>query len=213
MLKSNGRVFVALMISLSFAVVGASQAGDSNTNSEGVINALDANRGTGVQVNADTWENMDNVLAGDGSQTQDTTGNANTGSGDQDNSVSNSSGWSGQSDHEGGSHVNNGSGAQMNGSRNSNGGDRNSNDIVIEGGSDVTVASTALEASVTGNALTLSELNTKVDSSMELNGQSGFNGLAGVSAVAMSAGSNASQNVSVQVTADVSGTNANIGSY
>jgi hypothetical protein len=178
-----------------------------------VINALDANRGTGVQVNADTWENMDNVLAGDGSQTQDTMGNANTGSGDQDNSVSNSSGWSGQSSHEGGSHVNNGSGAQMNGSRNSNGGDRNSNDIVIEGGSDVAVASTALEAAVTGNALTLSELNTKVDSSMELNGQSGFNGLAGVSAVAMSAGSNASQNVSVQVTADVSGTNANIGSY
>ena len=213
MLKSNGWVFVALMISLSFAVVGVSQAGDSNTNSEGTISALDANRGTGVQVNADTWENMDNVLAGDGSQTQDTMGNANTGSGDQDNSVSNSNGWSGQSSHEGGSHVNNGSGAQMNGSRNSNGGDRNSNDIVIEGGSDVAVASTALEASVTGNALTLSELSTKVDSSMELNDSSGFNGLAGVSAVAMSAGSNASQNVSVQVTADVSGTNANIGSY
>ncbi len=207
MLKSNGWVFVALMISLSFAVVGVSQAGDSNTNSEGVISALDANRGTGVQVNADTWENMDNVLAGDGSQTQDTTGNANTGSGDQDNSVSNSTGWSGQEDHEGGSHVNNGSGAQMNGSRNSNGGDRNSTDIVISGGDDIAVASAALEATVTGNAVSITELNASVDSSMSLSDGSGFRDMAGVSAVAMAAGSNASQNVSVQVTADVSGSN------
>jgi len=207
MLKSNGRVFVALMISLSFAVVGASQAGDTNTNSEGVINALDANRGTGVQVNADTWENMDNVLAGDGSQTQDTTGNANTGSGNQDNSSSTSDGWSGQSDHEGGSHVNNGSGSQMNGSQNSNGGDRDSNDIVIGGGGNTAVASAALEAAVTGNAVSITELNATVDSSMALSGDSGFRDMAGVSAVAMAAGSNASQNVNVQVTADVSGTN------
>jgi len=207
MLKSNGWVFVALMISLSFAVVGVSQAGDSNTNSEGVINALDANRGTGVQVNADTWENMDNVLAGDGSQTQDTTGNANTGSGDQDNSVSTSDGWSGQSDHEGGSHVNNGAGSQVNGSRNSNGGDRDSNDIVISGGDNIAVASAALEATVTGNAVSITELNASVDSSMSLSDGSGFRDMAGVSAVAMAAGSNASQNVNVQVTADVSGSN------
>jgi len=207
MLKSNGRVLVALMISLSFAVVGASQAGDANTNSEGVINALDANRGTGVQVNADTWENMDNVLAGDGSQTQDTAGNANTGSGNQDNSSSTSDGWSGQSDHEGGSHVNNGSGSQMNGSQNSNGGDRNSNDIVIGGGDNTAVASAALEAAVTGNAVSITELNATVDSSMALSGESGFRDMAGVSAVAMAAGSNASQNVNVQVTADVSGSN------
>jgi len=207
MLKSNGWVFVALMISLSFAVVGVSQAGDSNTNSEGVINALDANRGTGVQVNADTWENMDNVLAGDGNQTQDTTGNANTGSGDQDNSVSTSDGWSGQSDHEGGSHVNNGAGSQVNGSRNSNGGDRDSNDIVISGGDNIAVASAALEATVTGNAVSITELNASVDSSMSLSDGSGFRDMAGVSAVAMAAGSNASQNVNVQVTADVSGSN------
>ena len=207
MLKSNGWVFVALMISLSFAVVGVSQAGDSNTNSEGTISALDANRGTGVQVNADTWENMDNVLAGDGSQTQDTTGNANTGSGDQDNSVSTSDGWSGQSDHEGGSHVNNGSGSQVNGSRNSNGGDRDSNDIVISGGDNMAVASAALEATVTGNAVSITELNASVDSSMSLSDGSGFRDMAGVSAVAMAAGSNASQNVNVQVTADVSGSN------
>jgi len=207
MRKSIGWVIFGCMISLSLAVAGVSQAGDANTNSEGLINALDANRGTGVQVNADQWENMDNVLAGEGNQTQDTMGNANTGSGTQDNSSSSSDTWSGQKDHEGGSHANNGSGAQLGGSRNSNGGDRNSNDIVISGGDHIAVASTALEATVTGNAVSITHMGAMVDSSMTLNEMSGFSDMAGVSAVAMAAGSNASQNVNVQVTADVSGGN------
>ncbi len=202
MRKSIGRVVVGFMISLSLVAAGNSQAGNTNTNSEGVINALDANRGTGVQVNADKWENMDNVLAGDGSQTQDTMRNANTGSGTQDNSLSSASGWSGSSN---GSSVNNGSGSQLAGSTNSNGGNRNSNDIVIGGGDDTAVASAALEASVTGNAVSILELNATVDSSMTFDNMSGFKDMAGVSAVAMAAGSNASQNVNVQVTADVVG--------
>ena len=109
MRKSIGRVVVGISISLSLiATAGLAQAGDQNTNSEGLLQALDANRGTGVQVNADTWENMDNVLAGDGSQTQDTMGSANTGSGSQDNSSSSASGWDGVSGS-----ANNGSGAQL----------------------------------------------------------------------------------------------------
>jgi len=200
MRKSIGRVIVGFMVSLSFVVSGVSQAGNENTNAEGTINALDANRGTGVQVNADTWENMDNVLAGDGNQTQDTMGNANTGSGSQDNSTSSASGWSGSSD---GSSVNNGSGGQLGDSQNSNGGDRISNDIVMTGGNEVAIASAALEAVVTGNAVSLMEINTTVDSSMTLDQSSGFRDMAGVSAIAMAAGSNASQNVNVQVSADV----------
>lgn len=202
MRKSIGRVIVGFMVSLSFVVSGVSQAGNENTNAEGMISALDANRGTGVQVNADTWENMDNVLAGDGSQTQDTMGNANTGSGSQDNSTSSASGWSGSSD---GSSVNNGSGGQLGDSQNSNGGDRISNDIVMTGGNEVAIASAALEAVVTGNAVSLMEINTTVDSSMTLDQSSGFRDMAGVSAIAMAAGSNASQNVNVQVSADVTG--------
>ena len=202
MRKSIGRVIVGFMVSLSFVVSGVSQAGNENTNAEGTINALDANRGTGVQVNADTWENMDNVLAGDGNQTQDTMGNANTGSGSQDNSTSSASGWSGSSD---GSSVNNGSGGQLGDSQNSNGGDRISNDIVMTGGNEVAIASAALEAVVTGNAVSLMEINTTVDSSMNLDQSSGFRDMAGVSAIAMAAGSNASQNVNVQVSADVTG--------
>ena len=203
MRKSIGRVVVGISISLSLiATAGLAQAGDQNTNSEGLLQALDANRGTGVQVNADTWENMDNVLAGDGSQTQDTMGSANTGSGSQDNSSSSASGWDGVSGS-----ANNGSGAQLGGSSNSNGGDRISNDILVGGGSDMAVASSALEASVTGNAVSISELYATFDSSMTLDVASGFRDMAGVSAVAMAAGSNASQNVSVQVSADVSGSN------
>lgn len=202
MRKSIGRVIVGFMVSLSFVVSGVSQAGNENTNAEGLISALDANRGTGVQVNADTWENMDNVLAGDGNQTQDTMGNANTGSGSQDNSTSSASGWSGSSD---GSSVNNGSGGQLGSSSNSNGGDRISNDIVMTGSDEVAIASAALEAVVTGNAVSLMEINTTVDSSMNLDQSSGFRDMAGVSAIAMAAGSNASQNVNVQVSADVTG--------
>jgi len=203
MRKSIGRVVVGITISLSLiAMAGMAQAGDANTNSEGLLQALDANRGTGVQVNADTWENMDNVLAGDGTQSQDTMGSANTGSGSQDNSSSSANGWDGVSGS-----ANNGSGAQLGGSSNSNGGDRISNDILVGGGSDTAVASSALEASVTGNAVSISELNATIDSSMTLDQASGFRDMAGVSAVAMAAGSNASQNVSVQVSADVSGSN------
>lgn len=203
MRKSIGRVVVGMTISLSLiTAAGISQAGDTNTNSEGLLMALDANRGTGVQVNADTWENMNNVLAGDGTQAQDTLGSANTGSGSQDNSSSSADGWDGVSGS-----VNNGSGAQLSGSSNSNGGDRISNDILVGGGSDTAVASSALAASVTGNAVSITELNATIDSSMTLDQASGFRDMAGVSAVAMAAGSNASQNVSVQVSADVSGSN------
>jgi hypothetical protein len=203
MRKSIGQVVVAFSISLSLvAAAGISQAGDANTNSEGLLQALDANRGTGVQVNADNWENMDNVLAGNGSQAQDTLGSSNTGSGSQDNSSSSADGWDGVSGS-----ANNGSGAQLGTSSNSNGGDRISNDILVDGGSDTAVASAALAASVTGNSVAISELNATIDSSMTFDQASGFRDMAGVSAVAMAAGSNASQNVSVQVTADVSGSN------
>ena len=203
MRKSIGWVVVAFSISLSLvAAAGISQAGDANTNSEGLLQALDANRGTGVQVNADNWENMDNVLAGSGSQAQDTLGSSNTGSGSQDNSSSSADGWDGVSGS-----ANNGSGAQLESSSNSNGGNRISNDILVDGGSNTAVASAALAASVTGNSVSISELNATIDSSMTFDEASGFRDMAGVSAVAMAAGSNASQNVSVQVTADVSGSN------
>ena len=199
MAKKVMSVATLLALALWVANAGTALAGNENTNARGDLNALDANQGTGVQVNADHWENMDNVLAGNGSQNQDTVNNANTGEGLQDNSNSSADSWG-----EIGN-ANNGSATQTVDSSNSNGGNRISNDIVIGGGDETAVASAALEAAVTGNAVSLLELNATVDSSMKLDNMSGFKDLAGVSAVAIAAGSNASQNVNVQVSADVVG--------
>lgn len=173
---------IMLSLALWVANAGTALAGDMDTNAGGDLSALDANRGTGVQVNADTWENMDNVLAGSGNQAQDTVGNDNTGEGTQDNSESSADLW----DEVG--NANNGRGAQTIGSSNSNGGDRDSNDIVFSLGDDgSSVNSSALEASVTGNSVRVTGELGRADSNMELGTGSGFRDFAGVSAVAMAA--------------------------
>jgi hypothetical protein len=189
---------IMLSLALWVANAGTALAGDANTDARGDLSALDANQGTGVQVNADNWENMNNVLAGDGSQAQDTVLNNNTGVGTQDNSVSSANDW----DYLG--NANNGRGTQTMDSSNSNGGDRDSNDIVFSlGDEDTYVNNSALEASVSGNSVSVAAELGMANSAMELGTGSGFRDLAGVSAVAMAAGGNASQNVSVNVTAGV----------
>jgi hypothetical protein len=197
---TNKVMSVALMLLLALWVAnaGTALAGNENINARGDLNALDANQGKGVQVNADNWENMDNVLAGDGNQTQDTVNNANTGDGSQDNSTSSADGWSGLGN------ANNGSATQTVDSTNSNGGDRYSNDIVFTlGDDDSSVSSSALEASVSGNAISVAADFSQSDSEMSLGTGSGFRDLAGVSAVAMASGANSSQNVSVNVSAGI----------
>ena len=190
---------ILLALALWVANAGTALAGNENTNARGDLDALDANQGTGTQVNADDWENMDNVLAGDGSQNQDTANNANTGEGLQDNSTSSADGWT-ELDN-----ANNGSATQTVDSSNSNGGDRISNDIVLSLGDDgSSVSSAALEATVSGNSVLVEGDFGGADSGMSLSTGSGFRDLAGVSAVAMAAGANASQNVSVTVTAGMS---------
>lgn len=199
MAKKVMSVATLLALALWVANAGTALAGNENTNARGDLNALDANQGTGVQVNADHWENMDNVLAGNGSQNQDTVNNANTGEGLQDNSNSSADSWG-----EIGN-ANNGSATQTVDSSNSNGGNRISNDIVLTlGDEDSSVSSAALEAAVSGNSVLVSGESGRADSEMSISTGSGFRDLAGVSAVAMASGSNASQNVSVNVTAGVS---------
>ena len=189
-------VLYILILALWVANAGTALAGDANTNAEGTINALDANRGTGTQVNADDWENMDNVFAGDGAQTQDTVNNANTGDGLQDNSGSSADSWTELEN------ANNGDGSQVNAASNSNGGDRDSDDIVLSlGDGDSSVSSSALEAAISGNAVTVSGESASANSEMGMDTGAGFHDMSGVSAVAMAAGANASQNVSVNVTA------------
>jgi hypothetical protein len=193
-------LWAGTLAALSLLVpVGIAFAGDANTNATGTINALDANQGSGTQTNADNWENMTNVLAGSGNQNSGTMGDSNTGSGSQDNSDDTADGWVDIGN------GNNGSGAQILGSRNSNGGDRVSSDIVMELGDKGSVANSALESTVSGNAVTVTAMNAHADSTLTMNGGSGFSHMYGVNAIALSTGANSSQNVNVNVTANVNG--------
>ena len=192
-----------LILALFLAPAGIALAGDANTTADasaddGIL-ALDANQGSGVQVNADDWYEMDNALAGDGTQAVYTDGAANTGSGTQDSSYESQNGWVGMDS------ANSGSGAQVLGSSNSNGGDRNSSDSLLNAGSYASVGNSALEASVSGNAVETLTVSAEANSTMTLSGDSRFSGLAGVSAIALGSGGNASQNIGVNVTAQVDG--------
>ena len=202
-MKTETSSAVLLILALLLAPAGASLAGDANTTADasaddGIL-ALDANQGSGVQVNADDWYEMDNALAGDGSQAVYTDGAANTGTGSQDNSYDSQNNWSVIDS------ANSGSGAQVFGSSNSNGGDRDSNDSLLTAGSYASVGNSALEASVSGNAVETLTVAAEANSAMTLSGASRFSGLAGVSAIALGSGGNASQNVAVNVTAQVDG--------
>ena len=187
------------VLTLAFSVVfaGAALAGDENVNASGDIKALDANQGSGLQVSADDWEDMGTVLAGSGAQSSDTDGSANTGSGSQNNSSSSAVDWKIMDN------ANSGTGSQIANSSNSNGGDRISDDLVVGLGADSKVASGDLEASVSGNAVTISGTTADADSNLGIVGNSGYSNMSGISAVAMETGANGSQNVSVNVTAGV----------
>ncbi|MFP8881732.1 MAG: hypothetical protein VCE43_20850 [Myxococcota bacterium] len=185
-------------LSLMIASAGLAGAANADTDATGPINALDVNQGSGTQVNADVWEDMDAALAGNGNQGVDIEGEANTGSGSQDNSETSQNLWSNISN------ANAGSGTQLHKSSNSNGGDRTSNDIVMSLGDTAVVANGALEASVSGNSVTVSGSDTSASSGLSISDGSGFSNMNGVNAIALSSGHNSSQNVNVNVTASVS---------
>lgn len=184
-------------LALWLVPAGTVLAGDENTSATGDLLADDANQGTGLQVNADDWEDMDAALAGSGNQSSSVDGSANTGSGSQNNSDVLAFDW------EEIVNGNAGSGSQVIDTENSNGGDRDSDDVVVQLGDGSTVASAALEASVTGNAVDVDGMGGSSSSDIAMDASSGFSNMYGVSAVAASSGANASQNVSVNVTADV----------
>lgn len=185
-------------IALFFITVSPAFAGDANTLASGTIDAYDVNSGAGTQTNADDWSEIDNSLAGSGAQSIAAQGDANTGSGFQDNTLTRQDNW----------HdipvANTSSGAQVLDSTNSNGGDRISDDVVLTLGETPTVANASLEASISGNAVSASGDEGHASSSLSMLDGSGFSSFAGVNAIALSSGHNSSQNVSVNVTASVS---------
>ena len=189
-----------LVLALVLSPAGIALAGDENVTAEGAITfAEDANQGSGVQTNGDDWEDMSNAVAGSGAQNVNTSGAANTGSGTQDNTISSQDDWYSIDN------VNTDSGAQVLRSTNSNGGDRISNDQIIDGLEGSMVATAALEAAVSGNSVAVGGDLGAADSSMSMAGDSDFNGLSGVSAIAIGSGDSASQNVGVNVTASLNG--------
>ena len=185
------------LAALFLLLVSPAFAGDGNTVATGPIEALDANQGDGLQTNADDWETMDNALAGSGAQNIGTGWDANTGSGSQDNSSTSQENW------ENMANANSGTGAQVIDATNSNGGNRNSSDLVLTLGDNAVVASGTLEASVSGNAVTVSGDGSSASSSLHITDGSGFRNMAGINAIALSSGHNSSQNVNVNVTASV----------
>ena len=170
-----------------------------------MIDADDVNSGAGTQTNADDWSEIENSLAGSGAQSIAAQGDANTGSGFQDNTLTKQDEW----------HdipiANTSSGAQVLDSTNSNGANRTSNDVILTLGEAPTVATASLEASISGNSISASGAGGHASSGLSMQDGGGFHGFAGVSAIALSAGHNSSQNVSVNVTASVSATAASAG--
>ncbi|MEE2675118.1 MAG: hypothetical protein VX466_15055 [Myxococcota bacterium] len=192
------RTFKLTGLAALFLLIGSPAfAGDANTVATGQIEAFDVNQGASTQTNADDWEMMDNALAGSGSQTVDTGFDANTGTGEQDNSTTSQDHW------EDMSNANSGIGAQVIDATNSNGGDRTSSDIVLTLGNSAVVATGTLEASVSGNSVSVSGDGGSASSSLHITDGSGFRNMAGVNAIALSSGHNSSQNVNVNVTASV----------
>jgi len=165
------------------------------------ITGSDVSRGSGIQVNADDWLFVDVALAGSGNQAGSISGSANTGSGRQDNAISDAAEW------EGITNANAGTGAQVIRSANANGRDRTSNGGVVfltdnlDGGK---VSHSTLESSVANNSVTVSGDNGSANSSLGMGGGRHFSGMMGVNTIAISTGANASQNISVSVVGSVS---------
>ena len=138
----------------------------------------------------------ENALSGSGSQSSIVGGSANTGSGSQEDSSTDASMW------ETMINANAGSGAQIDQSSNSNSGDRDSADVIISLGSQGAVTASDLGSTVSGNSVSVEA--GVAESTLSMDGEgSGVSALYGVNAVAASAGAQASQNVSVNVGAEV----------
>jgi hypothetical protein len=162
----------------------------------GIATADDVDNMDGTQLSDTAVIASENALEGSGSQASLVGASANTGSGSQTNLNNDSSSW------EFIANANAGSGAQFADSENSNGGNRDSQDVLIGVGGNAAVSNSDLGASVSGNSVDAQ--GGSADSGLGISGEgSGFSGLYGVNAVAASAGSNSSQNVSVNVGAEV----------
>ena len=194
--NSNGRDRTA-----SDLVIQTGDADNDSTAAASIdMTGSDASRGSGIRVNADDWLFVDMALAGSGNQAGSISGSANTGSGRQDNAISDAAEW------EGIMNANAGTGAQVIQSANANGRDRTSNGIVFltGNGDNGKVTDSTLESSVANNSVTVSGGNGSADSSLVMQNGRPFSGMMGVNTIAISTGANSSQNINVSVLGSIS---------
>ena len=100
--------------------------------------------------------------------------------------------------------VNAGGNQLTGGGVNSNGGDRTSDDVVLNLGDTPLLANAALDVEVSGNSVAVGGNDSSANSSLSVDGSSGFTNNYGVTAVSLNSGSAASQSVSVNVMSDLS---------
>ena len=148
-----------------------------------------------LHVNANDWHEIETALAGSGAQSGSIGGNANTGSGRQENFTSDMSDWLDIVN------ANAGSGAQVVESSGSSGRNRQSDSLRLATpeGNSIKVSLSVLESSVSNNSVAVSGVNGSNDSSFVMEGGHQFSGLLGVNVIVIGTGSNASQNLNVSV--------------
>ena len=148
-----------------------------------------------LHVNANDWHEIETALAGSGAQSGSIGGNANTGSGRQENFTSDMSDWLDIVN------ANAGSGAQVVESSGSSGRNRQSDSLRLATpeGNSIKVSLSVLESSVSNNSVAVSGVNGSNDSSFVMEGGHQFSQLLGVNVIVIGTGSNASQNLNVSV--------------
>ena len=147
------------------------------------------------QSTANNWTDIGSALVGTANQTRLVGGSGNTGSGAQSNSLVEADNWSEITN------ANAGSGGQVTKSSGSSGRDRESDSLELgtSDGSSMLVSQSVLESSVSKNAVIIAESGSSSDSSFAMRDNSQVSGLLGMNAIAIAAGANMSQNVSVSM--------------
>ena len=159
--------------------------------------AEDALPAVGKEIPAHLFAQIERALTGTGNQSQRISGAAQTGSGFQDNAVAATSGWSGIDS------ANAGTGAQIKSSVNANGRDRVSSDTVLHLPHAIEATHASLRSQVANNSVNVTQTGGSVNSSIVISEQGRVSNFFGITVIAMEAGANANQNVSVNVAGSV----------
>ena len=162
--------------------------------------AATADDGLAAAVNhnpAPRFAQIERALTGSSNQSAHVSRAVNTGSGFQNNAAATAPGWSDIDS------ANAGTGTQIIRSVNANGHDRVSNDTVLHLPHAIEVTHASLRSRVANNSVAVTQTGGSVNSSIVISEQGRASNFFGVTVIAMEAGANANQNVSVNVAGSV----------